>query len=114
MTTTAFDRDSLAKWYAQQHLKTDPGLTRVCFLPTESPLNEIRFVEVNKLIASRMDDSLEAVDFGVDVGADAPPYKLLVLDVTPEQWKRIKRGELQLPAGWTLDRMIALTKKDAV
>ncbi len=44
----------------------------------------------------------EPVDFGVDInGADA--HTLYVLDVTPAQWDALQKGEMPLPAGWTLD-----------
>jgi hypothetical protein len=102
MGTVAFDRDSMAKWYAKQHLQTDPGLREIYYLTKGAPDREIRFVEINELIAQMNDDTLEPIDFGVDTGADSE-HKLLVLDVTPGQWEAIRRGDLALPAGWTLD-----------
>ena len=62
-------------------------------------------MEVNELIAERNDDTLEPVDFGVDTGMDSE-HKLLVLDVTPSQWDRIKQSSLALPAGWSLDAAV--------
>ena len=50
MTGTEFDRDTLAKWYAEQHIKTDPGIRSVYYLPKNAPKHEIRFIEVNELI----------------------------------------------------------------
>jgi hypothetical protein len=105
MPATQFDRDSIARWYAQQHRNTDPAIRSVYFLPTNAPDREIRFVEVNELIAERNDDTLEPVDFGVDTGTDSE-HKLLVLDVTPGQWERIKQSSLALPAGWSLDAAV--------
>ena len=70
MPATLFDRDALARWYAEQHAKTDPGIRSVYYLPTNAPEREIRFVEVNDLIGERGDDTLEPIDFGVDMGAD--------------------------------------------
>ena len=84
MPATQFDRDSMASSYAKQHLKTDPGIRSVYYLPTEAPDREIRFVEVNELIAAINDDSLEPLDFGVDTEMDSV-HKLFVLDVTPDQ-----------------------------
>ena len=85
MPATAFDRDSLATWYAAEHFKVDPGLRTIHYLRTDSPDREIRLIEVNTLIAERTDaalDPLDPLDFGVDVGFDGE-HKLLVLDVTP-------------------------------
>jgi hypothetical protein len=102
MTTVYFDRDAMAKWYARQHLDTDPGLKSVYYLPKNSPQREIRLVEINELIAEMIDEGLEAIDFGVDTGAESE-HKLFVLDVTPSQWEAITQSRLSLPKGWSLD-----------
>jgi hypothetical protein len=84
MPVTQFDRDSIARWYAAQHLETDPAIRAVFYLPMDAPDREIRFVEVNELIADRSDAVLEPVDFGVDTGTELE-HRLMVLDVTPAQ-----------------------------
>ena len=101
MPATQFDRAAMARWYAKQHFKTDPGIRSVYYLPTNAPEREIRFIEVNELIGDRDDDTLEPIDFGVDTGTDTE-HKLFVLDVTPSQWDRISESSLQLPHGWSL------------
>lgn len=100
-TTAAFDRDKMARDYAQRHLRSDPGTRFVYHLRTGSPEREIRLVEVNDQIVERI-APLEPLDFGVDVG-NPNGHTLNVVDVTPAQWERITRGELALPAGWVLD-----------
>lgn len=102
MSTTLFDRNSMAHWYATQHLKTDPGVVSVHYLPTNAGEREIRFVEVNNLIGDRNDDALEPIDFGVDTGMQSA-HRLLVLDVTPDQWQRISSEKLSLPGDWSLE-----------
>lgn len=92
----------MARWYAKQHLKTDPGIRAVYYLPTNAPDREIRFVEINELVADRNDETLEPIDFGVDTGTKSE-HKLFVLDVTPSQWDRITQSSLALPQGWSLD-----------
>jgi hypothetical protein len=101
MPATQFDRDSMARWYAREHLTTDPGIVGVYYLPTNSGDREIRFVEINNLIGDRNDDILEPIDFGVDTGMETE-HKLYVLDVTPEQWYRIRTEKLGLPGNWSL------------
>ena len=101
MPTTKFDRDSMARWYAGEHLKTDPGIDSVYYLPTNACEREVRLVEVNTLIGDRNDEALEPIDFGIDRGTDNE-HKLLVLDVTPEQWQRMTAGKLGLPGDWSL------------
>ena len=96
-----FDRDGLASWYAKRHFDTDNGVVRIFCLPTNAPLREIRFLEINKLIPATT--PLEAFDFGVDIDNGANGHSLYVLDVTPDQWEAIQNGKLTLPTGWSLD-----------
>lgn len=105
MPATQFNRDSMAHWYATEHVKTDPGIVAVYYLPTNAGEREIRLIEVNKLIGARNDDALEPIDFGIDTGMETA-HKLLLLDVTPEQWERIQIREIQLPGNWSLDNVV--------
>lgn len=105
MQAVQFDRDSMAGWYAKEHLKTDPGIRAVHYLPKFAADREIRLVEVNELIGDRSDDVLEPIDFGVDAGLETA-HALYVLDVTPNQWKRIQSRELSLPGNWSLEGAI--------
>jgi len=103
MATVQFDRDSLAGRYARQHLNIDPGITEVWYLPKGAGDREIRLIEVNKLMYERTDDyEPEPIDFGVDRGMKSH-HQLVVLDVTPDQWKRIQKHTLPLPRGWSLE-----------
>ncbi|MDY0170098.1 MAG: hypothetical protein RBS80_26375 [Thermoguttaceae bacterium] len=109
MQATDFDRDSMARWYAKQHLNTDPGVCEVYYLPADAPARDIRFVEVNELIADRNDDTLEPVDFGVDMGTESE-HRLFVLDVTPSQWDPIRQSSLPLPSGWSLENAVPYSR----
>ena len=102
MPENQFNGDSMARLYAKRHLKTDPGIREVYYLPAGAPEREIRFIEINDLIADRDKHPLEPIDFGVDIGG-TEAHTLLVLDVTPVQWEKINKKELQLPTGWSLD-----------
>jgi len=99
-TETGFDRDSMARRYAEQHSEIDFAVDQIHYLPTDAPAREIRLLEVNRMIAERI--SPEPFDFGVCIsGPDA--HTLNVLDVTPSQWEEIHAGRMPLPAGWNLD-----------
>ena len=97
---TSFDRDKQAELYAKTHFEYDPGVTQIFYLPTDAPWDEIRLLEVNKLLSEGPPP--EPVDFGLNRdGADA--HTLIVLDVTPSQWTNIQNGKLPLPTGWTME-----------
>ena len=102
--TQPFSRDSWAEMYAQRHLDTDAGIQQICYLADQSPENEIRFVEINDMLSLRETGLLEPLDFGVDVGG-THPHRLLVLDITPEEWEQVKLKPDLLPAGWSLKGM---------
>ena len=107
MPATQFNRDAMADWYGREHLRTDPGIVSVHYLPTNADEREIRLIEVNRLMGDRNDNVLEPIDFGIDMRTDNA-HKLFVLDVTPEQWERIRARQLSLPAEWSLDGEILL------
>jgi hypothetical protein len=110
MPATQFNRNAMARSYAARHLKTDPGIKEIYYLPAGAPEREIRLLEVNDLIADRNKTPLEAIDFGVDIGS-ANSHTLLVLDVTPGQWEKIRVKGLSLPTGWSLEKAIRVTRK---
>jgi len=95
-----FDRDAMARCYAKRHFETDSGVQQIKYLPKGAPDSEIRFLEVNRMIAET--DDPEPIDFGVDIG-NANAHTLYVLDVTPAQWEEIQAGRMRLPPGWTLE-----------
>ena len=103
----AFNRDTMAVFYAKRHKETDPAICEIHYLPTGAPANEIRFIEVNGFINGTA--SPEPIDFGVD-GGTANEHKLIVLDVTPRQWEEIREGTLPLPTGWALEGSRAISR----
>ena len=62
----AFDRDSMARWYARRDMETDAGVEQIYYFPTNAPAREIRFLEVNRFISEVADP--EPIDFGVNIG----------------------------------------------
>lgn len=99
-TGASFDRDGLARWYARRHFETDGGVVQIYHLPKNAPPQEIRLLEVNRLISEST--SPQPIDFGVDIGG-LNSHTLYVLDVTPAQWDAIQERHLPLPQGWSLD-----------
>jgi hypothetical protein len=96
------DRDAAARWLARQHLAVDPGIAEIYYL-LAAPDDEIRFVEVNRLlpIPAPQDCRFDFVDFALDV--DSLDYSLSVIDMTGEQWQNVVKGVLALPEGWSFE-----------
>lgn len=96
-----------AHWLAKRHLSSDGAIERVVYLPKDSG-NEIRLLEVNRLLNPPDPDVVEPLDFTPD--ADLP-FKVFVADVTTDQWERIKQApEAMLPAGWRLEGNQVITR----
>lgn len=73
------------------------------YLPEGAQPREIRFLEINKLIKdASFDHQLVPIDFGADSGTESE-HKLYVVDLTEDQWNKVRKGELALPTGWSLE-----------
>jgi hypothetical protein len=94
-------KEEFVAWIARQHFAIDKGITRIVYLPTGAPEQEVRLVEVNALANLPENAPVEAVDFMPDI--EGIPYALFVADVTPRQFDAIMSGQLPLPNGWQLD-----------
>jgi hypothetical protein len=90
-------RDSIAEWVAKRHLIADGSIREVWYLPTTSPPDELRLLEVNERLPTPS-SGVEPIDFGLEV--EGKSYKLLVADVTRDQLEMMKRDSSNMPKGW--------------
>lgn len=107
-----FDRNAWARCYAQNHLDVDLGTLTILYLPDGAPEREIRLIEINELMVAREADPVAPLDFGVGM-SEENPHRLVIVDVTPEQWRQIEAGTLSLPAGWSLRDAVEYQRKGA-
>ncbi len=95
------DRDQIAEWVANRHMGADGGIHQVWFLPSGSPSDEIRLLEVSERFTGEA-TQIEPIDFGLDV--DDAKYKLLVADVSADHLNTIRSDPgKSLPKDWTFD-----------
>jgi hypothetical protein len=97
MPAVRFDRDATTEWFAKQRWAPYLGFRSIHDLPSDAPAREIRHLEVNALLAEMSNNTLELIDFSVDVGAKNE-HRLLVLNFTPSQWLLIAKGKWQIRA----------------
>ena len=116
MGESPFDAATMAEWYARRHLEVDPGTAVVYHLRSPDP-REIRFVEVNTMMAERdVDPFVPSGPVGApfDPGAPTGPdgsHSLLIVDVTPGQFTRLERGQDVLLSGWSLADPVAVLRR---
>ena len=90
--------DHVAAWIAKQHMGADGGISEVCYLPHDSPPNEIRLLEVSELF-TKDHSEIEPFDYALKVAGQA--FKLYVADVSRAQLSDIRRDPSKLPEGWS-------------
>jgi len=96
-----------AEWLARRHMSSDLAIERVIYLPAGAQDDEIRLLEVNRLLHHPDPDVIEPLDFS----PDDLHFKVFVADVTSDQWDRIKREpNAVLPPGWRLDGNLIFTR----
>ena len=98
------DKDEVAKNLARKHYDIEPGITRI-FKLRDKPEFEglssapIKLLEVNVDTAP---SGIMPLYFG-PVPSSGIPYPSVIVEVTPDEFERIKERELALPEGWTID-----------
>jgi hypothetical protein len=107
---TATNPDAVADWLAKNHFLVDIGIREIWYLPQGSPPDEIRFLEINDQLAGS-ETTIEPVDFGLNV--EGTPFRLLVADVTSDQFTQARQDPARLPAGWSLDHARSWRRRGA-
>jgi hypothetical protein len=82
------------------HFDVEPGLVLICRLEREPelerlPTEPIRLLEVNERTIPL---GLQGIGFGADPDAGIH-FPSIIFEVTPDEFARIERNELPLPAG---------------
>ena len=81
---------------AAEHFGVDPGIDLIVWFRPAKPdeSQEIRLLEVNR-------DALKGDLFPVAFRAsDDLPFRLVIAELHPDEWRRVKDGTLPLPEDW--------------
>jgi len=96
----ARSKDEAAQDLATWHFGVEPELARVVRIMADNedePGEPIKLLEINA--ATVATGSVEPFAFAPSASV---PFPTTIAEVTPEEFERIKRNELQLPHGWSL------------
>jgi hypothetical protein len=102
-TIAAEEKSRAAQVLANKHYDLDDGLTRI-FRITGEPDTEvvrgepIKLLEVNENTYAA---GIRPLHFGPSP-ASGIPYPLIIVEVTPDEFRKIESSELKLPNGWTI------------
>jgi len=94
-------RAAFAEWLAREHLGFDKRLTLAVYLPGGAPEDEVRLLEVNTGLYPEPGNPITPIE--TTPAVTDLPFRVLVADVTPEEWNQIKTDSGLLPAGWSLE-----------
>ncbi len=95
------DKAQVVRELAKKHYQAETGLQRV-FRLTGSAEVEVRPIEPIKLLevnTNTVASGVLPVQFG-PAPASGIPYPSIIVEVSPEEFERIKTHELKLPKGW--------------
>jgi len=89
--------ESVVKEIAQKHFDLEERLEKMLWFQSEAT-PKIRLLEINpETPATGM---VQSFFFRP---SDEVPYPLIIAEVTPEEWQKILRREINLPEGWSLE-----------
>jgi len=92
--------EEVARDLAVAHRREDPATKEIFFLRPSGRVDEVRLVEVS----GSADSAGEVLPFRFGPNAtEGVPYASVVILLSPEDWERVKRGDLELPEGWNRD-----------
>ncbi len=96
-------KEEVAKRLAEKHYAIEAGITHIFRIQQRvdvemKPAEPIKLLEVN---ANTVPSGVLPLHFG-PVPARGIPYPSVIVEVTPEEYERIRRHELKLPDGWTI------------
>ena len=97
-----------AQELAKRHFEVEEGLTHVFFITDtgagQSSSNEpIKLLEVNE---NSVESGVMPLRFG-PAPASGIPYSSIIIEVTPNEFKKIQSHELKLPDGWEIGAELA-------
>jgi hypothetical protein len=105
------NKDEEAKQLAQKHYQIEAGMTSIFRLSGSAEVEvnvyePIKLLEVNE---NTIPSGIMPIQFG-PAPASGVHFDSIILEVTPDEFQKIHRGELILPNGWTIGEQIPKQK----
>lgn len=107
-----FSHKETAERLVDFHKSVEPGLVRVVRLrtppgPTDGGQEPVALLEVNEETTA---SGVLPIHFGPDPASQIY-HPSIIIEVTPEEYVKITRGELELPNGWELGDLLYERKR---
>lgn len=97
------DKDQEARELAERHYVVEEGVTEIIRLVDSAeaevvPGSPIKLLEVNE---NTVPSGIMPIQFGPSPSSGLH-YPAVIVEVTPEEYQKIRNDELKLPNGWKL------------
>jgi hypothetical protein len=103
-------KEDTAKKLADAHCRIEPSILRIMRIVTsgeESPAEPVNLLEVNR---DTTPSGIVSITFGPVEGV---PFPSVVVEVTPDEYEKLTRNQLSLPAGWKLGETLYEVAEEA-
>jgi hypothetical protein len=99
--------DDQAQRLAQKHYQIDEGITQIFRIKQRVDVQVARAEPVTllEINANTVPSGIMPIQFGPNLTSGFN-YPSVILEVTPEEFKKIQTRELPLPEGWELGNVI--------
>lgn len=96
-------KDAVANLLAGEHYKIEPGITRILRLlrtdgDENAPAEPVKLLEVNE---NTIATGIQPLQFG-PAKARGITCSSIIIEVTPDEFDQIQRGNLRLPNHWKI------------
>jgi hypothetical protein len=89
--------EEIVRRMAREHFEIEEGIERIIWFKNGKQ-NEIHVIEVNRNTIPEG----AILTFYLRPTQEIP-VPIILGDITPEEWERVKRGSISLPEGWSLN-----------
>ncbi len=109
-TLEMLSKEEYLRKLAAEHFAVDPGMSTIVRLvsKTESARDEpLKVLEVN---ADTFEDGIVPIPFSVREEGSIQTPPVIIVEVSPAEYERIKSGSLPLPNQWELGEVLERSK----
>jgi hypothetical protein len=100
-------KDEEARRLADSHYEVEPGISQIYRVTTSEELEAmdeepIKLLEVNEFT---IPSGIMPLKFG-PLPSRGIHFRSIIIEVTPEEFRKIRTRELTLPAGWSVGELL--------
>jgi hypothetical protein len=100
--------EEIVRHLARKHFHLEKGIERFIWFKNGEK-QEIHLIEINQNTIPEG----AVIPFYLRPTSERP-LPILIGDITPDEWEKVKNGLMPLPEGWSLDHIEIIERKDVL